>query len=136
MTPPQKRPSLQYRLLSSLMAVTAVAWLLVLGLTWYETDHELNELLDAHLAQTASFLVVQSGDGHENHSDFTASPTLHKYQPRVAFQIWHEGELIVRSEKAPLIPFREDGLSGLTDRNVDGQDWRIFSTQGLSLIHI
>lgn len=130
MTPPQKRPSLQYRLLSSLMAVTAAAWLLVLGLTWYETDHELKELLDAHLAQTASFLVVQSGDGHENHSDFTASPTLHKYQPRVAFQIWHEGELIVRSEKAPLIPFREDGLSGLTDRNVDGQDWRIFSTQG------
>lgn len=112
------------------MAVTAVAWLLVLGLTWYETDHELNELLDAHLVQTASFLVVQSGDGHENHSDFTASPTLHKYQPRVAFQIWHDGGLIFRSEKSPLIPFREDGLSGLTDRNVDGQDWRIFSTQG------
>jgi two-component system sensor histidine kinase QseC len=125
-----QRPSLQSRLLSSLMAVTAVAWLLVLGLTWYETDHELNELLDAHLAQTASFLVSQSGDGHEAHTDFTASPTLHKYQPRVAFQIWHEGELLARSEKAPELPFRNDGQSGLTDRNVDGQVWRIFSTQG------
>jgi two-component system sensor histidine kinase QseC len=125
-----QRPSLQSRLLSSLMVVTAVAWLLVLGLTWYETDHELNELLDAHLAQTASFLVSQSGDGHEAHTDFTASPTLHKYQPRVAFQIWHEGELLARSEKAPELPFRNDGQSGLTDRNVDGQVWRIFSTQG------
>ena len=112
------------------MGVTAVAWLLVLGLTWYETDHELNELLDAHLAQTASFLVSQSGDGHADHSDFTSSPILHKYQPRVAFQIWHEGELVVRSEKAPLAPFRNDRQSGLTDRNVDGQVWRIFSTQG------
>ncbi len=130
MMPKKKHPSLQSRLLSSLMAVTAAAWLIVLGLTWYETDHELNELLDAHLAQTASFLVFQSGDGHEDHSDFTASPTLHKYQPRVAFQIWHEGKLIVRSEKAPLTPFREDGLGGLTDRNIDGQVWRIFSTQG------
>ena len=112
------------------MGVTAVAWLLVLGLTWYETDHELNELLDAHLAQTASFLVSQSGDGHADHRDFTSSPILHKYQPRVAFQIWHEGELVVRSEKAPLAPFRNDRQSGLTDRNVDGQVWRIFSTQG------
>ncbi len=130
MMPISKRPSLQSRLLTSLMGVTAVAWLLVLGLTWYETDHELNELLDAHLAQTASFLVSQSGDGHADHSDFTSSPILHKYQPRVAFQIWHEGELVVRSEKAPLAPFRNDRQSGLTDRNVDGQVWRIFSTQG------
>lgn len=130
MRPEPKRASLQSRLLTSMMAVTAVAWLLVLGLTWYETDHELNELLDAHLAQTASFLVFQSGDGHDDHSDFTSSPTLHKYQPRVAYQIWHEGELVVRSEKAPTTPFRQDGQGGLTDRDVGGQVWRIFSTQG------
>lgn len=125
-----KRPSLQSRLLISLMAVTAAAWVLVLGLTWYETDHELNELLDAHLAQTASFLVFQSGNGHDDDADFTTSPTLHKYQPRVAYQIWHEGELVVRSEKAPATPFRTDGQSGLTDRSVGGQNWRIFSTPG------
>jgi two-component system sensor histidine kinase QseC len=125
-----KRPSLQSRLLASLLLVTAAAWLLVLGLTWYETDHELNELLDAHLAQTASFLVVQSGDGHENDSDFTTSPTLHKYQPRVAYQVWHEGQLVARSEKAPTTPFRHAGENGLIDRKVDGQVWRIFSTQG------
>ena len=125
-----KRPSLQSRLLASLLLVTAAAWLLVLGLTWYETDHELNELLDAHLAQTASFLVVQSGDGHEDDSDFTTSPTLHKYQPRVAYQVWHEGQLVARSEKAPTTPFRQAGESGLIDRKVDGQVWRIFSTQG------
>ena len=125
-----KRPSLQFRLLVSLLVVTAAAWLLVLGLTWYETDHELNELLDAHLAQTASFLVVHSGDGHENDIDFTTSPILHKYQPRVAYQVWHEGQLVVRSEEAPTTPFRQAGESGIIDRNVDGQVWRIFSTQG------
>ncbi len=124
--------SLQYRLMVSLLGVTAAAWILVLGLTWYETDHELNELLDAHLAQTASFLLVQVGDGHEEHEDFTTTPTLHKYQSRVAFQIWHEGEIFSRSEKAPTENFRNDLQTGFTNRQVNGQTWRIFSTQGQS----
>lgn len=76
--------------MASLLGITAAAWLLALALTWYETDHELNELLDAHLAQTASFLVAQVGEGHDAPEDFTAAPTLHKYQARVAFQVWHE----------------------------------------------
>jgi two-component system sensor histidine kinase QseC len=122
--------SLQYRLMASLLGVTAAAWLVVLALTWYETDHELNELLDAHLAQTASFLVVQVGKGHEAPEDFTAAPTLHKYQARVAFQVWHENKILFRSEKAPELPFRNDLQSGFTDQKMNGQTWRVFSTQG------
>lgn len=130
MTQINSQNSLQFRLLTSLMAVTVITWLVVLGLTWRETDHELNELLDAHLAQTASFLVAQTGDGHEHEEDFTIAPTLHKYQPRVAFQIWHENELMFRSDKAPAMPFATDLKNGFSDRVVDGQVWRIFSTQG------
>lgn len=116
--------------MASLLGITAAAWLLALAFTWYETDHELKELLDAHLAQTASFLVAQVGDGHAAPEDFTAAPTLHKYQARVAFQVWHENQLLFRSEKAPDTPFRNDSQSGLTDLEVNGQAWRIFSTQG------
>ncbi len=116
--------------MASLLGITAAAWLLALALTWYETDHELNELLDAHLAQTASFLVAQVGEGHDAPEDFTAAPTLHKYQARVAFQVWHDEKILFRSEKAPETPFRNDSQSGLTDREIDGQTWRIFSTQG------
>lgn len=126
----QTKNSLQYRLMMSLLGVTAFAWLLVLALTWYETDHELNELLDAHLAQTASFLVAQTGDGHEAHHDFTTAPTLHKYQPRVAFQIWHEGEILVRSEQAPQKALRTDSLPGFANIKINGQTWRVFSTKG------
>lgn len=126
----QTKNSLQYRLMMSLLGVTAFAWLLVLALTWYETDHELNELLDAHLAQTASFLVAQTGDGHEAHHDFTTAPTLHKYQPRVAFQIWHEGEILVRSEQAPQKALRTDSLPGFANIKINGQAWRVFSTKG------
>lgn len=122
--------SLQFRLMASLLGITAAAWLLAFAFTWYETDHELNELLDAHLAQTASFLVAQVGDGHVAPEDFTAAPTLHKYQARVAFQVWHENQILFRSEKAPDTPFRNDSQSGLTDLEVNGQAWRIFSTQG------
>lgn len=122
--------SLKNRLLGSLLGVTAIAWLIVLSLTWYETDHELNELLDAHLAQTASFLVTQVGDGHEDPDDFTTTPTLHKYQPRVAFQIWHENQILVRSDKAPQKAFRSDFKNGFENLKIDGQVWRVFSTQG------
>jgi two-component system sensor histidine kinase QseC len=125
-----KRHSLQYRLMVSFMGVTALVWLAVLGFTWYETDHELNELLDAHLAQTASFLVAQTGDGHDAHPDFTTAPTLHKYQPRVAFQIWHENEILTRSEQAPSKPFRTDSQTGFANLEINGQAWRTFSAQG------
>ena len=43
--------SLHWRLTLSLLFVTGLVWVLVLGMTWFKTAHELNELLDAHLAQ-------------------------------------------------------------------------------------
>ena len=55
------RPSsLQWRLTLSLLAVTGLVWTLVLVMTWLKTEHELSELLDAHLAQTAAVLAVQT----------------------------------------------------------------------------
>ena len=90
------RPSsLQWRLTLSLLVVTGLVWTLVLVMTWLKTEHELSELLDAHLAQTAAVLAVQTSDEHDD--DFTTAPVLHKYQPRVAFQVWHEKKLVFRS---------------------------------------
>ena len=64
-------------------------------MTWLtKLSMNSNELLDAHLAQTAAVLVAQTHDEHDD--DFTTAAVLHKYQQRVAFQIWHEQELIAR----------------------------------------
>lgn len=120
--------SLQWRLTLSLLLVITLVWAWVLRMTWDKTAHELNELLDAHLAQTAAVLVAQTHDEHDD--DFTTAAVLHKYQQRVAFQIWHEQELIAHSSEAPLSPLAPWGQSGISEQQHAGALWRVFATVG------
>lgn len=120
--------TLQWRLTFSLLLTTGLVWLAVLVMTWVETEHELSELLDAHLAQTAALLAAKTGDGHVD--DFTTTPMLHKYQPRVAFQIWHERQLIVQSAQAPAVPLAPWGSEGVSDFVHEAAAWRVFATRG------
>lgn len=121
--------SLQWRLTIGLLTVTVLVWAVVLALTWSKTRHELDELLDAHLAQTTAVLLAQIGDDHDS-DDFTTTPLLHKYQPRVAYQIWHDNELISRSAQAPLQPFAPAQANGRTEQTVNGKRWVVFTAQG------
>jgi two-component system sensor histidine kinase QseC len=122
------KATLQWRLTVSLLLTTGLVWLVVLVMTWVETEHELSELLDAHLAQTAALLAAKTGDGHAD--DFTTTPILHKYQPRVAFQIWHEDQLIVQSALAPSVALAPFGSEGVSDFVHENAAWRVFATQG------
>ncbi len=106
--------SLQGRLLVAVLGLVAVVWVVAAGATWRDARHELDELLDGHLAQAAAVLVVQQlheiEEGSAEHG--LQAPSLHRYAPRVAFQVWHEGQLVMRSEIAPLAPImgkRDDG---------------------------
>lgn len=123
-----KRLSIQSRLLLIglpallAVAVAAMVW------TWLETRHEINELLDAHLAQATAVVVAQAGEGHDD--DFTTAPMLHRYQARVAFQIWHHQELVARSAQAPAEPLAPWGTVGRSDRELQGQSWLVFSAGG------
>ncbi|WP_249931388.1 ATP-binding protein [Ramlibacter sp. 2FC] len=122
--------SLQARLLLTVLGLVAGVWLVALVATWYDTRHELNELLDAHLAQTAALLSTQPVEELDDDA-FTQAPTLlHRYQPRVAFQVWHSGRLVVRSEQAPNLPLSDRRQNGLADSQVGGQAWRVFTTPG------
>lgn len=119
--------SIKQRLLISLLMATALAWLATLILSYQDTRHELDELLDAHLAQSASLLIAQIG--HEaDDIEIEHAPQLHRYSRSVAFQVWHRGrKLLLHSAGAPntpLSPKRE----GFSDNTVDGRSWRVFST--------
>ncbi|MES1162681.1 MAG: two-component sensor histidine kinase, partial [Rhizobacter sp.] len=57
MTPAPR--SLQRRLLWLVLGMVALSWCVAALATWLDTRHELDELLDGHLAQAAALLVVQ-----------------------------------------------------------------------------
>ena len=126
--------SLQGRLLLLVLGAVGVAWLAAAALTALEARHELDELLDGHLAQAAALLVVQqtrTDDGDDDHA--VEAPVLHRYGPQVAFQVWHEGRLSLRSANAPREPLWAAGGSfrnGLRTVDIDGRSWRLFMAQG------
>ena len=123
--------SLQARLMVMLLGVIAVAWLGAALLTWEGARHELDELLDGHLAQAAALLVVQQANAHHDDDDGVAdAPALHKYAPRVAFQVFHDGHLVMRSLNADAQPMSSKTEGFTSERFSDGTPWRVFTTRG------
>jgi len=124
--------SLQGRLLMLVLGLVVSALLVTARLTWIDVRHELDELLDSHLAQAAALLVVQqAGEIEDDHR--VDAPTLHRYAPKVAFQVFHEGKLALRSSNAPAEPMLEfEGrvVDGFKTIVIGGTTWRVFATHG------
>jgi len=123
--------SLQARLLVWVLGLVTLVWLGAAALTWVDARHELDELLDGHLAQAAALLVVQQSRADGDDDDGVAdAPSLHKYAPTVAFQVFHEGQLTMRSANAQMMPMSDTGAGFSTIRLSDGANWRVFATHG------
>src|SRR5690348_2328354 len=116
--------SLRARLLISLLGVVAAIWIATALVSYFDARHELDELLDAHLAQAASLLIAQAGDEFDEIDEH--APQLHRYARRVAFQLWERGEVLrLHSANAP--PVRLSGTDeGFSDARIDGERWRVF----------
>ena len=128
MTRGARPASLQARLLTLLLGLVTVVWLGAASMTWLGARHELDELLDGHLAQAAALLVVQQS--HTEGDEVADAPTLHKYAPKVMFQVFHEGQLVLRSANAALTPMATQTRGFATVQLADGASWRIFATRG------
>jgi two-component system, OmpR family, sensor histidine kinase QseC len=133
-----KRPhSLQGRVLALVLGGVAAVWLVAAVMTWRDARHELDELLDSHLAQAAALLVVQQAGEVEDDDRGVDAPTLHRYAPKVAFQVFHEGRLALRSANAPGTPMVASGeraqagfRTGFRTVQIDGVAWRVFAAHG------
>lgn len=121
--------SLQARLLVLVLGAVAAVWLGTAVLVWRDAQHELDELLDAHLAQAAALLVVQQAGELDDDHESAEAPILHRYAARVAFQVWHEGRLLLRSSNAPAQPLSAVD-QGFAEREIEGRRWRVFATRG------
>ena len=129
MSRPQAPRSLQARLLGLLLALLCAVWLATALMTWIDARHELDELLDSHLAQAAALLVVQQTRANDD-DDVADVPMLHKYAPKVAFQLCHEGQLVIRSANVEPTPLAAVSSGFSTVQRDDGSVWRVFATRG------
>ncbi|MBE0620986.1 MAG: sensor histidine kinase N-terminal domain-containing protein [Burkholderiales bacterium] len=118
--------SLRQHLLLTLLGSIAVVWLATAVFSYFDARHELDELLDAHLAQSVALLLAQTGHEPEE-IDTEHMAQLHKRARSVAIQMWERGEILrLHSVSAPaerLSP-RDEGFS---DALIKGERWRVFS---------
>ena len=129
--------SIKARLLALALAAIVLVWLAAVGFTYFDARREIDELLDAHLAQAASLLIAQTA--HDMEQIETEHAASHKYSPKVAFQIWEHGRrLRLHSANAPDEPLGAQ-TTGFSGRVIDGIRWRVYSTwdpSGELLIHV
>lgn len=125
--------SLQLRLLALVLTLVCGVWFSVGLATWLDVRHELDELLDAHLTQAAALLVVQQAREMDDDDGMVNAPTLHRYAPKVAFQVFHEGRLALRSANAPATPMtggQDSFTEGFRSVALGAQRWRVFAARG------
>src|SRR5574343_273076 len=140
--------SLQARLLWDTLAAVALAWLAAAAWIARDARHELEELLDAHLAQSAALLVARAGHAEDDDEDDALDQALnshhgrgredHRLQRRVAFQVWHEGRLVQHSPNAAGAPLGS-GVEGFETLRRDGQDWRLYTRRAAAhdtVVHV
>jgi two-component system, OmpR family, sensor kinase len=127
--PRPRQHSVRRQLLVLLLSAVSGAWVVAASISFRDARHDVSEVLDAHLAQTASLITVQrDGDEDDDEVDTEHAPVLHRYGRRVMFQVWEGGTVLgLHSQHAPntpLSPIRD----GFSDRTIGGARWRVFST--------
>jgi two-component system sensor histidine kinase QseC len=125
----RKTYSLRRRLLALVLLATLLIWCLAAILSYRQARHDVQEMMDAHMAQTASLLLAQAS---QTPTLLAELPDLlktmkgsgkHHMELLVEFQIGRpDGSVLARSANAPANSLV--GEPGLTDQEIDGQTWR------------
>ena len=122
--------SLQQRLITRTLGGVLVVWVATAAFVWFEAQHEVDELLDAHLAQSAALLVVQQNATPDDDEPLLDAPTLHKYAHRVAYQVFDEDRLVMHSPNVAHTPMAQHTQGFETLTLADGKSWRVFAAPG------
>ncbi|NNM83552.1 MAG: two-component sensor histidine kinase [Burkholderiales bacterium] len=121
--------SLRRRLLRLLISSISFLVVVVSLLAYVNSHHEVDELFDAQLAESARVLLdqasteVSGSTGVVSDSDHLA----HEYERKIAFQIRdRSGNLLLRSATTPRRVLSEHS-EGFSDSLIEGKRWRVFA---------
>ncbi len=124
--------SIRKRLLFLLLIVICVVWGLVTWLIYVDTQHEIEELFDANLAESAQVLfgLIKHEMEEEMNDDedeiIEIEEHLHQYEQKLAFLIRNDnGQILIRAKSAPKFP--KPSRTGYSNYQINGYLWRIFT---------
>jgi two-component system sensor histidine kinase QseC len=119
-------PSLRRRLLVLLSGTVLLAWAATAIFSYFDARHEIGEMLDAHLAQSAGLIAAQLE--HEIDDDRGGTvPRQYRQERKIAFQVWDRSDALrLRSASAPETRLSRND-EGFADAVIEGKRWRIFS---------
>jgi len=141
--------SIRRRLVVTLLSVVAFSWLITALVVYFDSRHEIEELFDAQLAQSARVLLAMSehelaeqqiyqsmlgGDGFTESVEIPyadANGPGHEYEDKLAFQVWTSDEhLALHSGNAPTHQPLSGQAAGFSNQLIEGDLWRVFSLTG------
>jgi len=144
----EARRSLRRRLLFLLLSLIALVWAGASYRIWDESQHEVEEVFDANLAETARLLLTLTR--HELET-VTRNPREtaelrdldevdligHKYEHKIAFRVFDaQGHTLFHSPNAPS-DLRTSRLGEYEEQFLDGKRWRLFSLgQRFGSVHV
>lgn len=126
--------SLRIRLILLLTIGLGGAWAVAAWLGHMEARHEVDELFDAQLAQSAQAVLESSGheihermehgDDESSRSELTAT---HRYEQKLLFQVWSvDGKLLQHSPGAPATQMTTL-VPGYRTEMIGKQRWRVLT---------
>jgi signal transduction histidine kinase len=119
--------SIRNRLLLSLLTLWIVIWAAIALVVVERSHHEVEELLDAELAQMAHVLrsIARHGDLWDSGPlGQTLIPIGHPYETKISFQLWDGEELLAAFGAAPSA--RLAAQPGYSDQRIGAGEWRVF----------
>ncbi len=129
--------SIRIRLLLFVLLAFVVVWVTVAMIAYKRAVHEVAELLDAEMAQSAQVLLtvtlheIEEGDGKKIRLEHQHMG--HHYVSKIAFQVWERDILLFQSDNAPLTQLA--AVAGYSDRWIEGQRWRVFKQEGIDNLY-
>lgn len=129
--------SIRIRLLLFVLLAFTVVWAAVAMIAYKRALHEVEELLDAEMAQSAQVLLTLSLHEIEEGGDKTIrlehQSGGHHYVAKIAFQVWEGKKLLLHSDKAPLTPLA--AVAGYSDQLIGAEKWRVFVLEGPNALY-
>lgn len=116
------RGSVRRHLLIALLAGLTLVWLVGGGISVYQMQDQVRDLLDENLQRSAAPLLHEIEEREPDHVF-----SVFRFSSQLVFQVWRGGEeLQLRSKLAPQTRLSEID-AGFSDSIIDGQKWRVFS---------